>query len=233
MSPGRRAAVFAGILYLITHVTSVGARILYMPFLEDPSLATRAEPLLVFGMVLEVILAAAVVGTSVALYPLLRDKGPHLAIGYVGLRTLEAAVIGTGAAAMFAVILTDPGLNGSDGLGGEPILEVVDIALIQVVEAAFILGPGLICSFNTVVITTLLYRKRLVPRIIPMLGLIGGPLVFVWNVGLMLNIADASNAFAIFFVVPIFAWEISFAIYLIARGIRDSGTAHQEVPLRA
>jgi hypothetical protein len=175
---------------------------------------------LTLGIVLEIILAGAVVGTSVVLYPILRDHGPGLAIGYVGLRTLEAAVIGAGAVAMLAVMLTGPDLSGLGDDAVEPMIQVVDVTLIQVVEAAFIVGPGLICPFNTVVITVLLFRERLVPRIIPILGLIGGPLVFVWNIGLMLEITDASAGFAVLFVLPIFIWEISFAIYLIVRGLR-------------
>jgi|GEM_PF-6175597 hypothetical protein len=43
---------------------------------------------------------------------------------------------------MLAVMLTGPGLSGSDVV--EPIIQIVDVALIQVVEAAFIVGTGLI-----------------------------------------------------------------------------------------
>ena len=79
----------------------------------------------------------------------------------------------------------------------------------------FAVGPGLISPINTVVIAWLLWRHRMLPRWIPALGLIGAPLVGVVNIGVLFGITQVIPVA----VIPIFAWEISLATYLIVRGL--------------
>jgi hypothetical protein len=69
----RKTAIAAGILYLITHVTSVGAVILYAPMLSNVNYIAGSGPdtRVLVGAFLEVILTFAIVGTAVALYPVL------------------------------------------------------------------------------------------------------------------------------------------------------------------
>ena len=90
MTKSRSTARIAGLMYLITHVTSVAAVVLYGGAPTDPTGALAGRTSVLTGGLLEVVLAAAVVGTSVALYPMLRDHGPGLAVAYIALRTLEA-----------------------------------------------------------------------------------------------------------------------------------------------
>jgi hypothetical protein len=92
----------AGVLYFVTHVTSVAALVLYGPVLQDATKGSDAA-ILVAGL-LEVILALAVVGTAVALYPAVSRFSPAGAIGYTALRTLEAATILAGVVSVLAVV---------------------------------------------------------------------------------------------------------------------------------
>jgi uncharacterized protein DUF4386 len=64
------------------------------------------------------------------------------------------------------------------------------------------------------VLAALIYRARLVPSSSPVLGLIGGPVVFVANLAVMFGIPRGYLAAA---AVPVFAWEICLALYLILR----------------
>ncbi|EWM17622.1 DUF4386 domain-containing protein [Kutzneria sp. 744] len=91
----------AGALYLVTHVTSIAAVILYDRLLTDPSSGTN--PNVQVGALLEIILALAVIGTAVALYPFVKRHGEAVALGYIGLRTLEAAVIAVGVLPLLAL----------------------------------------------------------------------------------------------------------------------------------
>ncbi len=70
----RRTARAAGVLYLITFVTSIPALTLYGGVLNDPDYIVGAgpdTPALVGGF-LEVVLAFACIGTAVVLYPVLK-----------------------------------------------------------------------------------------------------------------------------------------------------------------
>jgi len=64
-------------------------------------------------------------------------------------------------------------------------LTIVDRARVAVHNWTSIPGPGLVCGINTFVMACALYRSKLVARFIPVLGLIGGPLVFAANVAVM------------------------------------------------
>jgi Domain of unknown function (DUF4386) len=208
----RRTAIAAGVLYLVTHVTSIAAVVLYGGFLDDP-LRSGGDTRVLVGGLCDVVLAMAVVGTAVALYPVVRRHGEGLAIGYVGLRTLEAAVIVAGVVALLAVVTLR-----QSGAATAPVAE----GLVAVRDWTFLVGPGLVCGTNTVVLAALMYRSRLVPRFIAVLGLVGGPLVFTWNLLAMFGVSDLVSAVAVLFVVPVFAWEICLAVYLIAKGFRPT-----------
>jgi hypothetical protein len=196
----------AGVLYLVTHVTSVAALVLYGPVLHDAA-AGSDTAILVAGL-LEVILALAVVGTAVALYPAVHRYSPAGAVGYTALRTLEAATILAGVVAVLAVVTLR-----------QQHLDAGATALLAVHNWTFLIGPGLVVGVHTVLLAVVLQRFRLVPRFIPVLGLVGGPLVVASNLGVMFGAYAQESAFTAVGAVPVFAWEISLAVYLMAKGI--------------
>lgn len=204
MSPLRKNAVVVGVLFLITHVTSVAARLLYGTGPESAELA---------GSVLEVVLALGVVGTAVALYPVARRASQSVAMGYVALRTLEAGVILTGVVTMLTLV----GVRA-----GHPAIADV---LVVFQDLTFLVGPGLVCGANTVLMAWIMYTSGLVPRFIGVLGLIGGPLVFAANLVKLFGFESAVQPWGGLAVVPVFAWELSVAIYLIVRGYRPAALA--------
>jgi hypothetical protein len=71
----------------------------------------------------------------------------------------------------------------------------------------------------------LMYRSRLVPRFIPVLGLIGGPLVFASAIAVLFGLYPQYATIAAVVALPEFAWELSLAIYLIAKGFNPSAIA--------
>jgi predicted aconitase with swiveling domain len=209
VSSPRLTARVAGILYFVTHVTSVGAVALYGGSAFDPEAALAGRTSVLTGGLLEVILAAAVVGSAAALYPLLRSFDRGLAAAYVALRTLEASVIMAGVVAILPTVAR-PATTVAAGLDPG-----VTAGLHLLHDWTFAVGPGLISPINTVVIAWLLWRHRMLPRWIPALGLIGAPLVGVVNIGVLFGITQVIPVA----VIPIFAWEISLATYLIVRGL--------------
>lgn len=211
MTTSRQGAL-AGWLFLLTHVTSIGAVMLYGGVSRDPFAAADRIPVL-SGAVLEIVLAAAVLGTSVALYPILRVYRVGLAEAYVALRTLEAGIIVVGVVALLPTV-GQPGSTSVTDLG-----PTTAAGLRLVHEWAFLVGPGIVCPINTVVLAWALLSRALVPRTIAVLGLVGGPLIGCVNLAVMFGLLDATPPPA---VVPIFAWEISLALYLIVRGIPAS-----------
>ncbi|SEO74851.1 DUF4386 domain-containing protein [Trujillonella endophytica] len=211
MDPTRRAARTAGVLFLVTHATSIPAALVYASVLEPGAVpGAGGESAVLVAALLEVVLALGVVGTAVVLYPLVRGEHEGLALGYVALRTLEAGVVLVGVVAVLAATAT-PGPGG------------VRDGLLAVHDATFLVGPGLVCAGgNTLVLAWLLYRSGQVPRFIPVLGLVGGPLVAAANAGELLGLSDGISGVGGLLVVPILAWEVCLAVHLITRGIRPA-----------
>ena len=63
------------------------------------------------------------------------------------------------------------------------------------------------------------------PRFIPVLGLVGGPLVFAYNAALMFGASGQTLSWAAIGVIPIFAWEVTLALRLIVKGFNPSALA--------
>ncbi|MCR2784383.1 MULTISPECIES: DUF4386 domain-containing protein [unclassified Microbacterium] len=184
----------AGILYLVTHVTSVTA------------VAAYAGGAIALGVVLELTLAAGCLGTGILLALLLRSMGPARAATFAGLRALEAAVIAAGTLPMLAL---------TSGVTA-PATEV----LLALHTAAFLVGQGLVISVNTIVLGWLLLDARAVPRALAALGVVGGALVLASNTAQLFGLIPQGGTIAGLCAVPIFAFEIWFAITLITVGLR-------------
>ena len=147
----------------------------------------------------------AIIGTAVALFPVVKRQNEGLALGYVGLRTLEAGIIAVGALSMLAGVTL-----GQMGTTADPAtMATLGAALTGAYKWTAMLGPGLTCGVNTVLMAYLMYTSRLVPRVIPVLGLVGGPLVFAYNTAQMFGLTNQIQAWAAILVLPIFAWEVS------------------------
>ncbi|WP_411699151.1 DUF4386 domain-containing protein [Conyzicola sp.] len=223
MNSYRRTAIVVGVLFLATHVTAIGARILYGPYLTDATqLATGDDSAVLVGALLEVLLALTVVGTAIALHPVAARQNASLAVGYIALRTLEASVILTGVVGMLTLVSVRASVaNIADDTSVAPLIDT----LVAFQDFTFLVGPGFICGTNTVLIAWIMLKSGLVPRFIAVLGLVGGPLVFAFNVVKMFGFSEQLMPWAALAVVPIFAWELLLAGYLIVKGFRPAALA--------
>jgi hypothetical protein len=114
----RKTAFVGGTLYLITFVTSIPARLLYGPVRNDPNyiLGPGADTQVLFAGLLDVVLALACIGTAVALYPVVKRQNQGVALGFVGARVLEAAIIVTGVVSLLSVVTLRQAGAGADAL---------------------------------------------------------------------------------------------------------------------
>jgi mannose/fructose/N-acetylgalactosamine-specific phosphotransferase system component IIC len=104
--PTRRTALVAGILYLVTFLSSIPAVFLLGPVLTDPHYVTGAgaDAQVSLGALLDLVNALACIGTAVALYSVVRRQHEGLALGFVTTRMFEAAVIAIGVVSILAVV---------------------------------------------------------------------------------------------------------------------------------
>ena len=226
MSPMRKTALAAGLFYLATFVFSIPALGFYDDVLNNPDFVLGAgnDAGVLWGAMFEVITALTGIGTAVMLYSVVRRHGPHGAIGLVASRTLEAAAIFVGVISLLAVYTLRQDLAGTDPAG----LTTAADSLVALHDWSFLLGPGVMATINALCLATVLYRSRLVPRIIPTIGLIGAPLLLASTIATLFGAWEQISGQALLFALPIAAWEFSLGVWLTFKGFKS--TPSTEVP---
>ena len=67
-----------------------------------------------------------------------------------------------------------------------------------------------------------MYRSRLVPRILPILGLIGVPLLLAGVIATLFGLIGRVSSLAGLSAMPIALWELSLGIWLTFKGFNRS-----------
>jgi hypothetical protein len=220
----RKHAFAGGMFYLITFAASVPAAFYFLtPVLDDPSyvLGGGADTRVIIGCLLDVVNALAAIGTAVAVYPVVRRQSESLALGFVTTRMFEAAVIMVGVVSLLAVVTLRRDVAGT--AGADPAsLVTTGQALVAVRDYTFQFGPNVSAALNALLFGTLLYRSRLVPRILPTMGLIAAPLLLAAAVATVLGLTEQGSVWFAPGGVLIFVWELSVGIYLVVKGFKPS-----------
>jgi hypothetical protein len=225
MTPTRRTATVTGVFFILAAVAAIAAKLLWIPVLSDASYIAGggADARVLLGGFVEFLTAVGVAGTAVALYPVLRRYGHGITVGYLAGRILEAATIVLGLGAVLAVVTLRQDNAGAAGTDDGPLV-AVQKSLVAVHDAMFLLGPGLIIGINSLLLASLMYRSRLVPRWIAIIGLVGGPLVFLSSTAVLFGVYEQVSGTAGLFAFPVFIWEMSLAVYLIVKGFTPPPT---------
>lgn len=218
----RRTARIAGWLMASTFVTSIGALVLYNPVLNDAGyiLGAGHDTRVSLGALLEIFLMIGNVGTAVVMFPILRRQNESLALGYVGSRIVESTIIGVGVISLLSVLTLRDDLAASIGAGGAS-LNIAGHSLVAIHDWTFLLGPGFCVGVNGLLLGYLMYRTGLMPPRLALLGVIGGPLIFLSSIAVLFGAYEQGGAHTLF-SIPEAAFEASFAIYLIVKGFRPS-----------
>jgi len=214
MKPLRKYSLAAGVFYLLTFV-SIPTLGLYRT-VRGPNYVSGPGPdtPVILGVVLEMIVALAGIGTAVALYPVVKRQGEARAVGFVGSRVLEAATIYFGIASLLAIVTLR-----QSGAGAGAV--IVAQGLAAQYQWIFHFGQSFIPAVNGVLLGSLLYQSRLVPRWLPVLGFIGATLLVVSWFVVLVGFSGAVSPVAALAALPIAVWEFSLGVYLTFWGFRD------------
>ena len=215
MSPLRKTSLAAGVLYLLTFV-SIPTLALYGS-VHDPNyiLGPGPDAPVLVGGVLEVIVALAGIGTAVVLFPVLKRQNEGVALGLVGSRVLEAAGILAGVACLLTIVsLREAGAGNGALVTGQTLAILYD--------RINLLSQSLMPAVNDLLLGYLLYKSRLVPRVLPVLAFIGAPLLLVSDAAVLFGVVERVSALPAIAVLPVALFEFSLGVYLTVKGFRPS-----------
>jgi hypothetical protein len=213
MTASRKTSLTAGILYLLTFI-SIPTLSLYHE-IHQPNFILSSAPAsdVVLGGILELLMALACIGTSLAFYPVLKKQNESLALGFVAARVLEATLIFAGVASLLTVL-------NLRALGADA--QVVSRGLVMLYDRLFLISQSFIPAVNALLLGTLLYQTRLVPRILPIIGIIGAFTLVAGDVAVLYGIFDQRAPIAGLSAVPIALWEFSLGLYLTFKGFKEN-----------
>jgi hypothetical protein len=223
----RPATTIVGVLYIIAAVTAILGLIFYQPILNGPDYLTNGAEnanQVQLGAMMELFLVCSAIGTAVGLFPFLRKYNESLALAYLCFRFLEAVIITVGIVAVLSLLtlsrefVAAPSSNAS-------AFHASGTLLIAVHAWAFLLGPDFMLGINTTLYSYLLYRSRLVPRPLALLGLTGATLVFVAAVLELFGVILQVSIWGALLAVPVAAYELILAVWLIVKGFNSSAIA--------
>src|SRR5258708_2368465 len=206
MSPLRKTALVAGVFYLLTFV-SIPTLFLYGPvrganYIIGPGPDTSA----IIGGILEIIVALAGIGTAVTLYPVVKRQNEAVALGFVGSRVLEAATIFAGVACLLSVVTLRQAGVGAAGL-------VSAQTLVVLYDRAFLFGQSFMPAVHALVLGSLLYQSPLVPRVLPLLRLIGPALPLASDLALLFGLIGQHAPSTALAAIPIAIWEFALGVW--------------------
>jgi hypothetical protein len=215
MSPLRKTALVAGVLYLLTFV-SIPTLVLYGP-VKGANYIIGAGPdtAAIIGGVLEIIVALAGIGTAVVLFPVLKKQNEGAALGLVASRTLEASTIFVGVAFILSVVTLRQAGAGADAL-------VTSHTLVFLYDRIFLLGQSFMPAVNDLLLGFLLYQSRLVPRVLSLIGIVGAiPLVAAY-IAVLFGLIGQHSLLAGLAAILVALFEFSLGVWLVAKGFKPS-----------
>ena len=209
----RKTSLAAGVLYLLTFV-SIPTLGLYGPVKgANYILGAGPDTGVLVGGILEIIVALAGIGTAVALFPVLKRQNEGIAMAFVGTRVLEAATIFAGVACLLTVVALRQAGAGADAL-------VTSHTLVAMYNRIFLIGQSFMPAVDDLLLGILLYQSRLVPRVLPVLGLIGVPLLVAGDIAVLFGVVGTSQAAIT--ALPIALFEFSLGVWLVVKGFQPS-----------
>jgi hypothetical protein len=211
----RKTSLIAGLCYLISFV-SIPTLLLYTA-VHEPNFIVGPGPdtPVLIGGVLEMIVALAGLGSAVALYPIVKRQNEGMALGLVGTRTIEGAVIVAGVACLLTVVTLRQAGVGPEGL-------VTGQALVGLYDRLFLLSQSTMPAFNALMLAPLLYWSRLVPRLLPTVGMIAAPLLLAGTAAVLFGVIERGSPLQLVLGIPIALWEFSLGVYLVVKGFKPS-----------
>jgi hypothetical protein len=224
VNSARTIALVTGVFFLITIIPApIAAFILYAPVLNDPNyiVGAGADTSVTLGAFLEVLIAIANIGTAVTLFSILRRQNEGFALGYVTARVVESTVIVVGIISVLSVVALRQDFAGAAGADTASLITLGQ-SLVAIHDWTFLFGPGLMPGINDLLLGYLMYTSRLVPRVMAVLGLVGGPVLVASFVAVLFGLVEAGSAWQAIASLPVAAFEVSLAIYLIVKGFKPS-----------
>ena len=217
----RRISLAAGIAYVLTFV-SIPTLALYDSVKgTDYVVGSGSNTAAIAGGLLEIIVALAGIATAVILFPILKRQNESLALGLVAARILESGTIFVGVAFILSIVTLR-----QDGAGSAAL--TTSHALVILYDRIFLLGQSFMPAVCDLLLGYLLYKSRLVPRQLSVIGILGAPVLVIGYLAILFGGIDQHGALAGLSALLVAVFEFSLGVWLIVKGFNPEAVAALE-----
>jgi hypothetical protein len=217
MNPDRRTSLLTGLLFIAATAFSLVSTSIVGPILGASdylaSVSANANQMTV-GVLFLLAAAGSIVLIPATLFPVLRRYNESIAMGYFGLRTIEAVTLVVDAIALLLLVSTGQQFVKA-GLPGSSYFQAAGALWLAAHSWIFSLNPVVFGS-GALMFYFLLYRSRLIPRWLSAWGFLGATFIIVF--GLM----GMFGTSLMYLAVPIAVQEMAMALWLIVKGFNPS-----------
>lgn len=218
MTPTRKIALAAGLLYLLTFV-SIPTLALYSQVHEaDYIVGSGPDTSVIIGGILEIIVAIAGIGTAVVLFPMLKKQNEGAALGLVASRILEASTMFLGVAFLLSIVTLRQSGVGADAL-------VTGRALVSLYDRIFLLGQSFLPAINDLLLGFMLYQSRLVPRALALIGMVGAFPLIAGYLAVLAGLIEQRGGLSGLAALLVALFEFSLGVWLVVKGFNPSASA--------
>ena len=215
MASHRKISLTAGLIYMLTMVSIPTLALYGQVKSANYIIGAGPDTAAMLGGILEVIVALAGIGTAVVLFPVLKKQNEGLALGLVASRVLEASAIFLGVAFLLSIVTLRQAAAGADAL-------VTSNVLVTLYNRIFLLSQSFLPAVNDLLLGFLLYKSRLVPRALSLIGIVGGPVLIAGYLAVIFGLIGRVAPLAVLSALPVFLFELSLGIWLIVKGFNRS-----------
>jgi hypothetical protein len=218
-STQRRISRAAGIAYLLTFVSIPSIALYHSVKGAHYVLGSGSDTAAIVGGLLEIIVALAGIATAVILFPILKKQNESFALGLVAARILESSTIFVGVAFILSIVTLRRNGDGTGALA-------TSHALVALYDRIFLLGQSFMPAVCDLLLGYMLYKSRLVPRRLAMIGIVGAPVLVLGYLAIVFNGIDQRGGLAGLSALPVAVFEFSLGVWLIVKGFdRDAVAA--------
>lgn len=212
-----------GVLFILAAVTAIIGLALYGPILSGDYLINGAEHAnqVILGAIMELVLVVSAVGTATLMFPILKKYNETIALWHVCFRFLEAIVITIGIISVLALLTLSREFVAGGALDPASY-QATGTVLLAFHDWTFLLGPNFMLGLNTIMYSYILYKTKLVPKFIPILGMTGAILIFSCALLVMFGAFEQVSVWGGLLALPVFANEMILAGWLIVKGFNET-----------
>ena len=222
----RRISLAAGIAYLLTFV-SIPTLALYTSVKKaNYVVGSGPNTAAMVGGLLEIIVGVAGIATAVILFPILKKQNETLSLGLVAARILESATIFVGVAFILSIVTLQQNGAGTEALPTGHVLVVL-------YDRIFLLGQSFMPAICDLLLGYMLYKSRLVPRGLAMIGIVGGPVLLLGYLLVLFGAIDQHGGLAGLSALLVAVFEFSLGVWLIVKGFDPKAVARLEAKYTA